>query len=147
MGPYAYTRLYELAAPERLGRDSTDADFLCTGALWSKIVQGDADGTGDRGRNASGRARRLFVIPRLEGPLPSDREAGLFAAPVTVAEEDVVKSVNARARGLVQLAVKRAREAQVTPTPGTHCTGCAYGELCRRSSEYGETDDPFEVDA
>jgi hypothetical protein len=144
MGPYAYTRLYELSAPDRLGRDSTDADFLYY-ALWAAITKGDFQGTAIEVETL-GHARRLFVLPRLGGALHSDRDAGLFAAPVSVAEEEVLKSVNARARALVQNAVQRARSAETKPTPGTHCTGCAYGELCRRSSEYGESDDPFEGD-
>ena len=144
MGPYSYIRLYELSAPDKLGRDSADADFLYY-ALWAIIAKGDAEGTAIE-IETLGHTRRLFVLPRLGGALRSDKEIGLFAAPVTVAEEDVIKSAKARARGLIQVAVQRARGAEVTPTPGQHCTGCAYGELCRRSNEYGESDDPFEVD-
>jgi hypothetical protein len=144
MGPYALARLYESGAPDRLGRDSNDANFLYY-ALWSVIAQGDAEATAIEVETL-GHARRLFVLPRLAGPLPSDKEHGLFAAAVTTVEEDVVKSVKSRARGLVRLAVDRARGGVVTPTPSAdHCPGCGYGELCRRSAEFGESDDPFEV--
>jgi hypothetical protein len=144
MGPYALARLYESSAPDRLGRESNDASFLYY-ALWSVIAQGDAAATAIEVETL-GHARRLFVLPRLAGPLPSDREHGLFAAAVTVAEEDVMKSIKSRARGLVRIAVDRARAGVVTPTPSAdHCPGCGYGELCRRSAEFGESDDPFEV--
>ena len=144
MGPYALARLYESSAPDRLGRESNDANFLYY-ALWSVIAQGDSSATAIEVETL-GHARRLFVLPRLAGPLPSDKEHGLFAAAVTTVEEDVVKSVKSRARGLVRLAVDRARNAVVTPTPSAdHCPGCGFGELCRRSAEFGESDDPFEV--
>lgn len=144
MGPYSLATLYESGAPDRLGRESTDANFLYY-ALWSVIAQGDAEATAIEVETL-GHARRLFALPRMPGSLGSDRDHGLYAAAVTMGDENVVRAVNARARALVKLAVERAREAIVTPTPSPdHCPGCAYGELCRRSTEFGESDDPFEV--
>ncbi|HLJ20875.1 MAG TPA: hypothetical protein VKU84_11785, partial [Stellaceae bacterium] len=144
MGSYALARLYETSAPDRLGRESNDAVFLYY-ALWSVVARGDADATAIEVETL-GHERRLFVLPRLSGPLPSDPEHGLYAAAVTMVEEDAVKAVNARARGLVRLGADRARGGIVAPTPSPeHCPGCGYGELCRRSAEFGESDDPFEA--
>lgn len=143
MGPYSMARLYETSAPDRLGRDTDDATFLYY-ALWAVIAQAGAEAAALE-IETLGHVRRLFVLPRQPGPLASDRDRGLVAAAVT-SEDDVVRSVNARARDLVRLAVGRVRGSLVMPTPSAeHCPGCAYGELCRRSAEFGETDDPFEV--
>ncbi|MHB8635241.1 MAG: PD-(D/E)XK nuclease family protein [Fimbriimonadaceae bacterium] len=144
MGQYALVRLYEAGAPERLGRDSNDAAFVYY-ALWAVLAKGDAAASAIEVETL-GHARRLFVLPRQPGPLPSDAAHGLFAAAVTVDEDDVMKSVKVRARGLIRLAVDQARNGVVSPKPSAdHCPACGYGELCRRSIDFGEGDDPFEV--
>ena len=76
MGGYSLARLYESSVPDRLGRESTDANFLYY-ALWAAVALGDAGATALE-IETLGHARRLFVHPRLAGPLPSGSGAWAF---------------------------------------------------------------------
>ncbi len=47
---------------------------------------------------------------------------------------------------LLEVAVRHIRSGSVEPIRGEHCTWCDYGELCRRSALFAETDSPFGED-
>ncbi len=46
----------------------------------------------------------------------------------------------------IRAALTLVKQMNVAPSPGQHCATCAYGELCRRSQEYGEEESPFGAD-
>lgn len=46
----------------------------------------------------------------------------------------------------VQIAVDHIQSGSITPTPEeSRCFYCEFGELCRRSHQFSEVDDPFEM--
>lgn len=92
--------------------------------------------------SASG-ARNLFLSPRAEQQFRSDQLKGFR---VTVIDVDRMKDIGRDVMKLVKQATNRIRTASVDPTPGEHCRTCEFGELCRRSMEFGEEVDPFEQD-
>jgi hypothetical protein len=47
-------------------------------------------------------------------------------------------------KGRLREAVAVLASGEMKAIPGKHCEPCPYGELCRVSSVFGETDDPFE---
>lgn len=50
-------------------------------------------------------------------------------------------------RTLLKTAVLRMSSGNMEPRSGEHCGWCDYGELCRRSKEFGEDDSPFMIDS
>jgi hypothetical protein len=52
-------------------------------------------------------------------------------------------TVRAQFKERFDSAVRAIEQADLPATPGPHCKGCGYGELCRVSTEFGEADSPF----
>jgi len=87
--------------------------------------------------------RNLFVTPRPDRVFPGNLQNGFR---VTVIDRDRSKDIFANVGKDVRKALNRISSAQVEPIAGEHCRTCEYGELCRRSHEFGEEVDPFEPD-
>lgn len=44
----------------------------------------------------------------------------------------------------LEQATQRVAQGRINPTPGDPCRTCEFGELCRRSREFSDIDDPFD---
>lgn len=84
--------------------------------------------------------RNLLITPRPAEAKRSNIAAGLKIAYI---DSDERKEWFSGVVRQVENAVRRIRLPVVEATNGEHCASCEYGELCRRSSEYGEDVDPF----
>ena len=87
--------------------------------------------------------RRLFVMPRRDPPLQNPQDQGFRVMPIDAANQpDLVRDIVPQ----IERAVTRIQEPMVEAIPDEHCTYCEYGELCRRSRDFGEVLDPFQND-
>lgn len=151
MGPYAVAHLYESRPPKqegRLGGVLDELDTLYYGLhLLSRHDHGAA--TAVEVESMSG-TRTLLVLPRLpEMPLPSRHQEGLNVVDLSGGADGPLakKAFYDEVKRRLARAVSRLKASGVEPIKGEHCTWCGYGELCRRSLEFGEEDSPFEIDA
>ncbi len=71
--------------------------------------------------------------------LGHDPAAGLEVVRVSDSRDVFFQNVMNRLRQSVEVLDR----ADMKAIPGRHCEPCPYGELCRVSSVFGETDDPF----
>ena len=46
----------------------------------------------------------------------------------------------------LRTALRTVESGEMRPAPGDPCDGCDYGEMCRRSRQFGEEDSPFGAD-
>jgi hypothetical protein len=150
MGPYAVAHMYENRPPKqegRLGGVLDELDTLYYGLhLLSRYGQGEA--TAVEVESMSG-SRTLLLLPRLASlALPSRVQEGLNVVDLAGGAEGVLaqKAFYDEVRRRLQRAVGRLKASGVEPMPGEHCTWCGYGELCRRSLDFGEEDSPFGID-
>lgn len=44
----------------------------------------------------------------------------------------------------LEQATQRIAQGRINPTPGDPCRTCEFGELCRRSRDFSDIDDPFD---
>lgn len=150
MGPYAVTHLYESRPPlqvSRLGGPLDELDTLYYGLhLLSRHGQGKATAVEIESMSGS---RTLLLLPRLpEAPLASRHQEGLEVIDLGSGLETPLaqKGFYDEVKRRLARAVLRLQQSGVEPMPGEHCTWCGYGELCRRSQEFGEEDSPFGID-
>jgi hypothetical protein len=150
LGGYNVVHLYESRPPQKggpFGETLSDTDTLYYGlhliARWERdratAIEVETM-TGDR---------TLMLLPRASGRAPTGRvQDGLQV--MDLAEDDdpgrAVRGFHQQVKAKLSLAVKRIRETDISPIQGDHCMWCEYGELCRRSREYGEDESPFGVD-
>lgn len=88
--------------------------------------------------------RLLFVSPRpMEESFRSDHARGFK---VVALDHERRMSIAQNVATLTKRAIGRIEQATVEPQAGKHCRTCDYGELCRRSTEYGEEADPFDTE-
>jgi hypothetical protein len=124
---------------------------------WERLEEGDAFELGlylaalySRGGNvgieidsASG-TRNLFLLPRPQEQMRSDAARGFK---VTAIDRDYQNELFRKVKENANSALVRIQEAQVGAEPGDYCYTCEYGELCRRSKEFGEEEEsPFGFD-
>jgi len=67
-----------------------------------------------------------------------------------VLKDDVVdgkRDFFKRVKEAMAEAMERIFQVRVEPIKGDHCDWCDYGELCRRSREYGEDDSPLGIES
>lgn len=150
MGPYSVAHLYEVSAPDRLESDE-GGNLLYYGMLLA-LIKRDAERSALEIDGMNGR-RVLLVRHRGPDPLKSELASGLMAIAlpsllergqsIEMPAPEVSKLVGRLARD----ASNTALSAEITPKKSRqHCPRCQFGELCRRSWDFGETNDPFEAD-
>lgn len=106
------------------------------GLLLIALHAGGAEQVGIEIDSASG-TRNLFLMPRPEGNFRSHQAAGFK---ITAIDRDRRAELFREIGKQVEIALKRISSADVEPRPGEHCRTCDYGELCRRSLDFGEED-------
>jgi hypothetical protein len=91
--------------------------------------------------------RSLVVLDRHAGGVLTGRvDAGLQVVDLGQAETplEAHRRFFEEFKGELRLAASRVRGGEVVPTPGPHCDWCDFGELCRRSKNFGEDEEsPF----
>lgn len=80
--------------------------------------------------NLTNESTKLKVIDLSEFPERNDAYKAYFTE---------VKSLLKKASGVIE-------SGSIEPRPGDHCDRCSFGELCRRSRDFGEDDSPFGED-
>jgi ATP-dependent helicase/nuclease subunit B len=86
--------------------------------------------------------RLLFLSPRPDEHIHADQARNLKVCAI---DRDQLAENNRALVENVRTLVKRIKNAMVEPTPEEQiCLSCDFGELCRRSKEFGEEVDPFE---
>lgn len=139
LGPYRLlTLLGRRFGAEKSGDLSPD-DHLELG-LWMKAMI-PGGGIPVVETDSPGGSRRLFVLERqAEPPLNSRQQEGL-----RVVELDGDRFLR-ETEHLLRQALQTTRSGVSRPCPGDVCARCRLGEICRRSSEFGENEDPFAGD-
>ncbi|MEA2553278.1 MAG: hypothetical protein QOJ65_1454 [Fimbriimonadaceae bacterium] len=150
MGPYAVSHLYESQPPnkESLGGAPLDELDMLYYGLHLLARHGQGAGSAVEVESMSGE-RTLLLMPRLpEMPLPSRKLEGLDVIDLATGGEGALaqKAFYDEVKRRLKRAVQRLQQSGVAPMPGSHCSWCSYGELCRRSLDFGEEDSPFGVD-
>ena len=112
------------------------------GLYLSALGSGPGDRVGIEIDKASG-GRILFVSPRPDESLRADQ---LHDFKVCAIDHELRAHIRKTVFEKVGKAASRIQQAIVEPTPDKICRTCDYGEMCRRSTEFGEEEDPFEVD-
>lgn len=127
-------------SPEQVNEDEDWAkeDRLKIGLWLMAMYGGKAPRSAVEADSPDG-PRRLYYFG--DGPLPNRRQAG----PCKVIRVGDSPAMFRQVRGAWTEAMRRLRKGDARPTPAeSACQNCAYGELCRSSSEFGETTDLFE---
>ncbi|HRF60130.1 MAG TPA: hypothetical protein PLH94_09485 [Fimbriimonadaceae bacterium] len=95
----------------------------------------------------NGNQRRLFLLPRFGEPRMMGRmQQNLIVSEVHTDAPSDSQSRGTFARAVVARATEGIEEIKLgagVPKPGEHCRDCPYGELCRSSSVFGESQSPF----
>jgi len=89
--------------------------------------------------------RDLIVLTRSGGQLINQQAEGLSVIDLST-HDDPVQSKRAffdDVKKALRKTMARISEVSVEPLRGDHCDWCDFGELCRRSRAFGETDSPF----
>ena len=127
--------------------DLTDTDALYYGLHLMAIYEQGREGALEID-TMSGK-RTLLVLGRGGSrALISNVQDGLQVLDLNT-EDDIAtgkKKFYDRVKKALGEAVLRIEEVRVDPIKGDHCDWCDFGELCRRSREFGEDDSPFGVD-
>ena len=139
---YSVLRFYDSTTPRLLeGESGSDDDRFLFGLylmsqfhLPQKNPAVEVDGMNGE-RILAGFERMLKVVEH-------DPTKGLRKVRVADATTTFFQDVKERMRSAIDV----LEDAHMTATPGDHCEHCAYGELCRVSSVFGEVD-AFEEDA
>ena len=144
MGPYKVVHLVEsnTPTPDRQGLlGLKDRDALYYGAhLMAAYEQGTPQAL--EVESMSGE-RMMLLLPRVPEPqLTGDVSVGLKV--VDLAEQNEIQHAKEmffrNVKSLLERAATAIREVDVRATNGEHCSFCDHGELCRRSTEFGEED-------
>jgi hypothetical protein len=83
--------------------------------------------------------RVLAGFKDIRRSLPHDPASGIEVVRVSDSRDVFFQNVKARMKEAVEVLDR----ADMRAIPGRQCEPCQYGELCRVSSVFGETDDPF----
>lgn len=144
IGGYHTATLFEFHAGQfhydKLGEEERLRLGIYLGALMGvgKHVGVEIDGLDGK--------RVLWLLPRPAQGFRQDAKTGLQLGRFGdhVDDAQVRREVLDTSRRLADAAVTNLREGRVEATPGEACTTCAYGEMCRRSREFGEDFSPFD---
>ncbi len=145
LGPYKVSHLYESRAPERDRENARldDADLVYYGL--HLLAQYEAGKGTALEVETMGTERILFILPRMSGTaFAGNAAAGLRVIDLATRDDpreslvDFFDELKLKAN----LAAQRIRDVETEANPGERCALCDLGELCRRSSEFGE-EDPF----
>lgn len=92
-------------------------------------------------------AQRILLVQNfgVGRRIPSDQLRGLRAVEAFPGDDwkDAARRFVQEVKVAAAASAKRIRAVEVEPTPGDHCSSCDFGELCRRSQDFGESASPF----
>lgn len=112
------------------------------GAYWSSLVSKGEPGRlqcGIEVESINDGKRVLFVAPNSQ----SDAFRGDVGQNLEVVRLRGRPSYGRAVKDTLTESYKEGATGLILPTPGPYCSTCSYGEICRSSSEFGETEDPF----
>ncbi|MEZ0324449.1 MAG: PD-(D/E)XK nuclease family protein [Fimbriimonas sp.] len=144
MQGYRVGHLYVSRAPEN--RELSDTDKLYYGLHFLSLYEKGTEPaleietmTGER---------QMLLLSRKPRPfLPSEQPHIKTVDLATIDDPALWKeSFYGSVVKLLEKAVGSIRSGSIEPVRGEHCTWCDYGELCRRSALFAETDSPFGED-
>lgn len=137
---------YQARAPKGIPQTSDDepvidAEFVEVGIGFLAQHGIDAEAFCFEVDFANGK-RVIYVTPHAgEPPLKPKKRGDVMLVKIPgTRRSPVIKAIHQK----VKQAVSVLRRSDLTPKPGSHCEYCVYGELCRSSSEFGETNDILE---
>jgi hypothetical protein len=155
LGAHRYVKLFESGNPQMMKLDEngtwglTGLDEVYFGLYL--LAQYEPGGKGAAvDVESMGGQRTLLVLPRLPGdgltPPSGQRDLRVLNLAGRAEPWEGMKEFHGRVKQGIRKALRVIQEVRVEPTPGEQCSWCDYGELCRRSAEFAETDSsPFEV--
>ncbi len=139
VGPYRalhVSRGRRADPPEGDGRLG-DRDLLEIGMLMLVAWQGEGAVAVEVDTPSDGRV--LYVMPRVNDPsVRAD-----VAHKLTIVDLGRPKDVFDQVKAAMVEGVARLRSGEMDALPGESCVTCRYGELCRRSTEFGDDPSPF----
>lgn len=131
--------LYRRHAPDKLQKQNRDGLFLEYGAMietaWANVheVRVEVEGLGDH--------RTLFVYqPEDEYPPSSNDDLKVINLGRGEATREELRT---QLKDLFGKGLVRAKNADMTATPGDFCTRCQVSDLCRRAQGASEEEDIF----
>lgn len=142
MGPYAVCHLYETQGPTQestFGGPLGELDTLYYG-LYLLSRHGAAEASAIEVESMSGK-RTMLLLPRLpDYPVPARHQDHMQVVDLGSGMEGSIakKGFYDEVKQRLKRAVMQLHRGGVDPMPGEQCTWCGYGELCRRSHEFGE---------
>ena len=128
-------------------REMTDIDRLFYGLYFLAAHKANKDAALEID-NGNGK-RSLLVISRDEvRSLGQKNEEGLKIYQLSEQEEPIFakREFFESVKKSLREAILRIEKTDIRPTSGDHCDWCDYGELCRRSKQFGEDESPFGAD-
>lgn len=143
LGNYKVSHLYETRPPERDRDDPRleDPDFVYYGLhLLAQYEPGVGSALEVETMSTE---RLLFVLTRLPGAaIPGNAALGLRVIDLSTRDDsrESVKDFFDELKLKAHLAAQKIREIEIQANPGERCAFCDMGELCRKSSEFGEED-------
>lgn len=151
-GPYRVLHLFAASDPFEDGSEGGselwhklgDRHQFELGLYLTALASNTGDRVGIEVDTASG-SRLLFLTPRPDGQIASDTKRDFR---IIAIDTDLRAQIRMNVGNKVSQAVNRIHDVLVQPMPEPKkCRLCEYGELCRRSTEYGEgEEDPFAAD-
>lgn len=140
VGPYRTVHVSRGRRPEGLAEDGTivDKDLLEIGMLMLLAWQGEGAVAVELDTPSEGRV--LYVLPRV-----NDREVRAdVARQFAIVDLGHPRALFDQVKAAMVEGVARLRSGEMDAVPGDACATCRYGELCRRSAEFGDDLSPFE---
>ncbi len=141
---YKVGHLYVSRAPEN--RELSDTDRLFYGLHFLSLHEKGTEPALEIETMAG--ERQMLLLSRKPRPFLSSGLPHIKTLDLAMIDEPALWKETFY-RGVIQLletAVGNIRSGSIEPKKGEHCTWCDYGELCRRSAQFSETDSPFGED-
>jgi len=145
LGPYKVSHLYESRAPERDRENMRldDPDLVYYGL--HLLAQFEAGKGSALEVETMGNERILFLLTRLSGAAyAGNASEGLRVIDLSTHDDPRESMVDFfdELKLKANLAAQKIREIVTEANPGERCAWCDLGELCRKTTEFGE-EDPF----
>lgn len=140
VGPYRTVHVSRGRKPDGLAEDGTiaDRDLLEVGMLTLLAWKGEGAVAVEVDTPSEGRV--LYVLPRV-----NDRDVRAdVARQFAIVDLGHPRALFDQVKAAMVEGVARLRSGEMDAVPGDACATCRYGELCRRSAEFGDDLSPFE---
>jgi ATP-dependent helicase/nuclease subunit B len=144
MQGYRVGHLYVSRAPDN--RELSDTDKLYYGLHFLSLYEKGTEPALEIETMAG--ERQMLLLSRKPKPFLPSEQPHIKAVDLATIDDPVLwkESFYRSVTKLLEEAMRNIRSGSVEPKRGEHCTWCDYGELCRRSALFSETDSPFGED-